>query len=91
MLMKVCRLLERVYKMLRRVYRCWGGCVRLWGYLPEQLGEDELEGLIQAAIDELGASGIRDMGPVMNALRARVQGRADMKAVSQAVKARLMA
>jgi uncharacterized protein YqeY len=55
-------------------------------YLPEPLGEDELATLIQSTIAELGASGIRDMGPVMNALRGQVQGRADMKAVSQAVK-----
>ena len=60
-------------------------------YLPEQLGEDELAGLIRDTIAELGASSIRDMGSVMNALRAEVQGRADMKAVSQAVKAQLMA
>ena len=60
-------------------------------YLPEQLGEDELAALISKTIAELGASSIRDMGPVMNALRSEVQGRADMKAVSQAVKAQLMA
>ncbi len=59
------------------------------GYLPEQLGEEELATLIQAAISESGASSIRDMGSVMNALRSQVQGRADMKAVSQAVKTQL--
>jgi uncharacterized protein YqeY len=59
-------------------------------YLPEQLGEEELAELISKTIDELGASSIRDMGPVMNALRGEVQGRADMKAVSQAVKSQLM-
>ena len=58
-------------------------------YLPEQLGEAELADLIRAAIADLGASSIRDMGPVMNALRGQVQGRADMKAVSQAVKTQL--
>ncbi|NNK32553.1 MAG: GatB/YqeY domain-containing protein [Xanthomonadales bacterium] len=58
-------------------------------YLPEPLGADELAELIRSTIDELGASSIRDMGPVMNALRGQVQGRADMKAVSQAVKAQL--
>lgn len=60
-------------------------------YLPEQLGEDELADLIRTTISELGASSIRDMGPVMNALRGQVQGRADMKAVSQAVKNQLNA
>jgi uncharacterized protein YqeY len=57
--------------------------------MPEPLGEAELSALIQAAIAQLGASSIRDMGAVMNALRDQVQGRADMKAVSQAVKAQL--
>ncbi len=58
-------------------------------YLPEPLGEAELAALIQSAINELGASSIRDMGQVMNTLRSQVQGRADMKAVSQAVKQQL--
>ncbi|MEJ8569513.1 GatB/YqeY domain-containing protein [Elongatibacter sediminis] len=58
-------------------------------YLPEPLDEAELDALIAQAIEATGASSMRDMGPVMNALREQVQGRADMKAVSQAVKARL--
>jgi len=58
-------------------------------YLPEPLAENELNELICATIAELGASSIRDMGAVMSALRAHVQGRADMKAVSQAVKTQL--
>jgi uncharacterized protein len=58
-------------------------------YLPEPLGEAELQALIQSTIQSLGATSARDMGPVMNALRSQVQGRADMKAVSQAVKAQL--
>ena len=58
-------------------------------YLPEALGGDELAELIQAVIAETGASSIRDMGAVLNALRSQVQGRADMKAVSQAVKTQL--
>jgi len=58
-------------------------------YLPEPLSEQELADLIRATIAEVGASNIRDMGSVMNALRGQVQGRADMKAVSQAVKAQL--
>ena len=61
------------------------------GYLPEPLGEDELARIISETINELGASSVRDMGPVMNALRDKVQGRADMKAVSQVVKNQLMA
>ena len=61
------------------------------GYLPEPLGEDELARIISETINELGASSVRDMGSVMNALRDKVQGRADMKAVSQVVKNQLMA
>ena len=59
-------------------------------YLPEPLSEAELATLIQSTIADTGASSIRDMGSVMNALRGQVQGRADMKAVSQAVKNQLM-
>ena len=58
-------------------------------YLPEALAEEELAALIEQVIAETGASSIRDMGSVMNNLRAQVQGRADMKAVSNAVKAQL--
>ena len=58
-------------------------------YLPEALGDEELAALIEQVIAETGASSIRDMGSVMNSLRAQVQGRADMKAVSNAVKAQL--
>ena len=60
-------------------------------FLPEPLSESELNDLIKAAIAESGASSIRDMGSVMNSLRPAVQGRADMKLVSQAVKNQLSA
>mgnify|MGYP001554924118 CR=1 FL=1 len=58
-------------------------------YLPEALSDGEIAALIKQAIEETGASSIRDMGAVMNKLRGEVQGRADMKAVSQAVKSQL--
>ncbi len=60
-------------------------------YLPEALSDDEVTVLIDQAVADTGASSIRDMGAVMNKLRAEVQGRADMKAVSSAVKAKLAA
>ena len=60
-------------------------------YLPEQLADDEIAALIDAAVQETGAESIRDMGAVMGKLRGQVQGRADMKAVSSAVKAQLSA
>jgi len=55
-------------------------------YLPEALSDDEVAALIKQAIADTGASSIRDMGSVMGKLRGAVQGRADMKAVSNAVK-----
>ena len=58
-------------------------------YLPEALSDDELAALIKQAVADTGASSIRDMGTVMNKLREQVQGRADMKAVSSAVKEQL--
>jgi hypothetical protein len=58
-------------------------------YMPEPLDEAALSELIRQTIAQIGASSLRDMGPVMNALRAQVQGRADMKAVSEAVRAQL--
>mgnify|MGYP001813961582 FL=1 len=58
-------------------------------YLPEALSDDELATLIKQAVADTGASSIRDMGKVMNQLRGQVQGRADMKAVSSAVKEQL--
>lgn len=58
-------------------------------YLPEPLGEAELDALIGQAIAETGAIGPRDMGALMTALRPRVQGRADMAELSRKVKQRL--
>ena len=58
-------------------------------YLPEALSDEEVAALIKQAVADTGASSIRDMGAVMNKLRGEVQGRADMKAVSNAVKAQL--
>ena len=58
-------------------------------YLPEPLSDEELSALIKQAVADTGASTIRDMGAVMNQLREQVQGRADMKAVSSAVKQQL--
>lgn len=58
-------------------------------YMPEPLDPAELDAMIAQTIEEQGAEGMRDMGPVMNALRDKVQGRADMKTVSQAVREQL--
>lgn len=58
-------------------------------FMPEALGEVELEQLIKDAISASGAESMKDMGKVMNELRPKVQGRADMGQVSQKVKALL--
>jgi len=58
-------------------------------YLPEQLDDAELDSLIAAAIEATGAASIKDMGKVMGQLKSKVQGRADMGAVSSKIKARL--
>jgi uncharacterized protein YqeY len=59
------------------------------GYLPEQLGDDELSELVAAAVEESGASEPKDMGNVMKALMPKVAGRADGKRVSEAVREKL--
>jgi uncharacterized protein YqeY len=58
-------------------------------YLPEQLGEDEINALIDIAMQASGATSIKDMGKVMGELKPKLQGRADMSAVSALIKARL--
>jgi uncharacterized protein YqeY len=63
----------------------------LQSYMPQPLGADELAALIDEAIRVSGASSVRDMGRIMNELRPRVAGRADMAQVSQLVKARFSA
>ncbi len=61
----------------------------LSGYLPQQLGDAELQQEVQKAIGETGASGIRDMGKVMALLKSRLGGRADMGKLSNLVKTKL--
>lgn len=58
-------------------------------FLPAQLEESELDALIQAAIRETGAGSMQDMGKLMALLKPQLQGRADMGAVSQRIKALL--
>ena len=60
-------------------------------YLPQALSEDELSALISDAIAETGAAGMAGMGKVMAWLKPKVQGRADMGAVSTLIKAKLNA
>ena len=54
-------------------------------YLPEEMGEDELRGIVTAVVSEVGATEAKDMGAVMKALMPKVKGRADGKAVQRIV------
>ena len=58
----------------------------LQAYLPAQLAETEVEGLIRQAIASTGATSMKDMGKVMAAVKPQVQGRTDMGALSARVK-----
>ncbi|MEE2862348.1 MAG: GatB/YqeY domain-containing protein [Paracoccus sp. (in: a-proteobacteria)] len=60
-------------------------------FLPRQMNEEETRAAIDAAIAEIGAEGIRDMGRVMATLKDRHAGQMDFGAVGPAVKARLLA
>jgi len=55
-------------------------------FLPGQLGEQELQQIIDDAIAATGASSMKDMGPLMGILKPQVQGRADMAQVSTRIK-----
>ena len=59
------------------------------GYLPEELSDEELGKLVSDALDEAGAEGPGDMGKVMGAVMPKVDGRADGRRVSDAVRERL--
>jgi uncharacterized protein len=61
----------------------------LSAYLPQQLGDAEVQQEIEKALGEAGASGIKDMGKVMALLKPRLAGRADLGKVSNLVKTKL--
>jgi uncharacterized protein YqeY len=58
-------------------------------FLPQQLGRDEVEAIVEKVIAECGAQGSRDMGKVMKLLMPHVAGRADGKMVSDVVRGKL--
>ena len=60
-------------------------------YLPQALTEAEIASLLDQTVAEVGASGIKDMGKVVAAMKPKVVGRADMAQVSGLIKARLSA
>jgi len=59
------------------------------GYMPAALSDAEVAALIEEAIAATGAKAMADMGKVMGVVKPKIQGRADMGAVSARVKQRL--
>jgi uncharacterized protein YqeY len=55
-------------------------------YLPEQLSDEELRGIVGDAVAESGASSPQEMGRVMSLVMPKVQGRAEGRRVSELVK-----
>lgn len=60
-------------------------------YMPRQLSDSELEAIVGDAVAESGAASQREMGKVMSMVMAQVQGRAEGKRVSAAVREKLTA
>ena len=60
-------------------------------FLPQQLSEDEIVAIIDEALSGIDATGMSAMGPLMGVIKPKLQGRADMGAVSKLVKAKLTA
>ena len=58
-------------------------------FLPAQLSQEEIEAVIIGAIEELGATSMRDMGRVMGKLVPQLRGKADNSIVSQIVRQKL--
>ncbi len=58
-------------------------------FLPQALTEAEIDSMVKGAVAESGAESVKDMGKVMALLKAKMQGRADMSAVSIKIKTAL--
>ncbi len=58
-------------------------------FLPQQLSEDEILAIVDDALSGIDATGMAAMGPLMGIIKPKLQGRADMGAVSKLVKAKL--
>jgi uncharacterized protein YqeY len=58
-------------------------------FMPQALTDEEISSLIDQALTESGAESMRDMGKVMAILKPKMQGRADMGAISGKIKAKL--
>lgn len=58
-------------------------------FLPEEMSDDELKKIVENAISETGASGMKDMGKVIGLVMGKAKGRADGKKVSEMIKKKL--
>jgi uncharacterized protein YqeY len=58
-------------------------------FLPEQLTAEEIEKVVVMTIDDIGASGMKDMGKVMGIVSKELAGQADGKTISTIIKAKL--
>lgn len=58
-------------------------------FLPEQLDEAAVEGVVKETIAQLGAEGMKDMGKVMGAVTKKLAGQADGKTISTIVRKQL--
>jgi uncharacterized protein len=58
-------------------------------FMPQALTEQEIDGMVSAAVAESGAESVKDMGKVMALLKGKMQGRADMSVVSTKIKVAL--
>ena len=58
-------------------------------YMPEQLSDDEVDAAVTKAIADSGADSMKDIGKLMEILKGQLDGKADMGAVFQLIKAKL--
>ena len=58
----------------------------LSGYLPKQLSKEEIEVEVKKIIEKLGATSMKDMGPVMKEAKAAIGAAADGRAINEVVK-----
>lgn len=61
----------------------------LMKYMPEQMGEDEIRGIVKKAVEETQAEGMKDIGKVMKVLMPQTKGKADGSVVNTIVREEL--
>ena len=99
----ILQLLTKMVKQRRESIRLYeqGGRIDLAGreaeeiviietFLPSQLNEDEMAAAVAEVIADVGAKGLKDMGPTMAALKERYPGRMDFAKAGLLVKQRLV-